>query len=141
MNHEKLTVQLNTIRQLVHEIRDNPHIEGPGRGRQGVLDCLTEIEQTAEQVWRDFVGPRVVGLSLADALEQVQRVTQLMDELELPPDHRQVLTLGMACELAADKFRRWRELTRAAEPVDRSDAALREANREEDGDELARAAA
>ena len=141
MDHEKLTVQLNTIRKLVHEIREKPHIEGQGRGRQGVLDCLDEIEQTAEQVWRDFVGPRVVGLSLADALEQVQRVTQLMDELELPPDHRQVLTLGMACELAADKFRRWRELTRAAEPVDRWDAALREANREEDGDELARAAA
>ena len=75
------------------------------------------------------------------SLIALQRVTKLMDELELPPDHRQVLTLGMACELAADKFRRWRELTRAAEPADRCNQALKEANREEDGDELARAAA
>ena len=57
-----------------------------------------------------------------------------MDELELPPDHRQVLTLGMACELAADKFRSWRELSQYA-------VTAPSIIDQEDGDELARAAA
>lgn len=131
MNHLALNERLNAITMLVDEIRRNPHIAGEGRSKQGLLDCLQDIEDTAEAMRHEIAGPRIVALYLADALEQVQRVTQLMDELELPPDHRQVLTLGMACELAAEKFRAWREL---------SQFAVTDAN-EEDGDELARAAA
>ena len=131
MNHLALNERLNAITMLVDEIRRNPHIAGEGRSKQGLLDCLQDIEDTAEAMRHEIAGPRIVALYLADALEQVQRVTQLADEIELPPDPRQTRALGMACELAAEKFRAWREL---------SQFAVTDAN-EEDGDELARAAA
>ena len=131
INHLALNDKLNDICALVREIRNNPYMDGTSRGLDWVFEALDDIEATAGAIWSEVAGPRVVGLYLADALEQVQRVTQLADEIELPPDPRQAQTLGMACELAAEKFRAWREL---------SQFAVTDAN-EEDGDELARAAA
>ena len=112
MNHLALNDKLNDICALVREIRNNPYMDGTSRGLDGVFEALDDIEATAGAIWSEVAGPRVVGLYLADALEQVQRVTQLMDELELPPDNRQVLALGMACELAAEKFGAWRDMVR-----------------------------
>ena len=112
MNHLALNDKLNNICALVREIRNNPYMDGTSRGLDGVFEALDDIEATAGAIWSEVAGPRVVALYLADALEQVQRVTQLMDELELPPDNRQVLALGMACELAAEKFGAWRDMVR-----------------------------
>ena len=117
MNHLALNERLNAITMLVDEIRRNPHIAGEGRSKQGLLDCLQDIEDTAEAMRHEIAGPRIVVLYLADALEQVQRVTQLMDELELPPDQRQVLSLAMGCELAVEKFRAWRQLARIGQGI------------------------
>ena len=127
-NHLELNKQLDRIFKLVDELRDHPYMHNPlASGARAVLD---NIEQAAEQMRREIAGPRIVALYLADALEQVQRVTQLADEIELPPDPRQTRALGMACELAAEKFRAWRELSQFAVT-----------DNDEDGDELARAAA
>ena len=117
MNHLALNERLNAITMLVDEIRRNPHIAGEGRSKQGLLDCLQDIEDTAEAMRPEIAGPGIVPLYLADALEQVQRVTQLMDELELPPDQRQVLSLAMGCELAVEKFRAWRQLARIGQGI------------------------
>ena len=117
MNHLALNERLNAITMLVDEIRRYPYIAGEGRSKQGVLDCLQDIEDTAEAMRHEIAGPRIVALYLADALEQVQRVTQLMDELELPPDPRQVLSLAMGCELAVDKFSAWRQLARIGQGI------------------------
>ena len=126
-NHLELNKQLDRIFKLVDELRDHPYMHNPlASGARAVLD---NIEQAAEQMRREIAGPRIVALYLADALEQVQRVTQLADEIELPPDPRQTRALGMACELAAEKFRAWRELSQFAVT-----------DNDEDGDELARAA-
>lgn len=131
-NHLELNKQLDRIFKLVDELRDHPYLHNPlASGARAVLD---NIEQAAEQMRREIAGPRIVALYLADALEQVQRVTQLADEIELPPDPRQTRALGMACELAADKFRSWRELSQYA-------ATAPSIIDQEDGDELARAAA
>ena len=131
-NHLELNKQLDRIFHLVDELRDHPYLHNPlASGARAVLD---NIEQAAEQMRREIAGPRIVALYLADALEQVQRVTQLADEIELPPDPRQTSALGMACELAADKFRSWRELSQYA-------ATAPSIIDQEDGDELARAAA
>ena len=117
MNHLALNERLNAITMLVDEIRRNPHIAGEGRSKQGLLDCLQDIEDTAEAMRHEIAGPRIVALYLADALEQVQRVTQLADEIELPPNQRQVLSLAMGCELAVDKFRAWRQLARIGQGI------------------------
>lgn len=131
-NHLELNKQLDRIFKLVDELRDHPYLHNPlARGARAVLG---DIEQAAEQMRREIAGPRIVALYLADALEQVQRVTQLADEIELPPDPRQTRALGMACELAADKFRSWRELSQYA-------VTAPSIIDQEDGDELARAAA
>lgn len=131
-NHLELNKQLDRIFKLVDELRDHPYLHNPLAS--GARAVLGDIEQAAEQMRREIAGPRIVALYLADALEQVQRVTQLADEIELPPDPRQTRALGMACELAADKFRSWRELSlyavTAPSIID-----------QEGGDELARAAA
>ena len=131
MNHLALNEKLNTIGELVEAIRRNPHLIGQDLARRTLLGFLSEIDDQVAALRQEIAGPRIVALYLADALEQVQRVTQLADEIELPPDPRQTRALGMACELAAEKFRSWREL---------SQFAVTDAN-EEDGDELARAAA
>lgn len=131
-NHLELNKQLDRIFKLVDELRDHPYMHNPlASGARAVLD---NIEQAAEQMRREIAGPRIVALYLADALEQVQRVTQLADEIELPPDPRQTRALGMACELAAEKFRSWRELSQYA-------VTAPSIIDQEDGDELARAAA
>ena len=117
MNHLALNERLNAITMLVDEIRRNPHIAGEGRSKQGLLDCLQDIEATAEAMRHEIAGPRIVALYRADALEQVQRVTQLMDELELPPDQRQVLSLAMGCELVVEKFLAWRQLARIGQGI------------------------
>ena len=131
-NHLELNTKLDRIFHLVEELRNHPYLHNPLAS--GARAVLGDIEQAAEQMRREIAGPRIVALYLADALEQVQRVTQLADEIELPPDPRQTRTLGMACELAAEKFRSWRELSQyavtAPSTID-----------QEDGDELARAAA
>ena len=131
-NHLELNKQLDRIFHLVDELRDHPYLHNPLAS--GARTVLGDIEQAAEQMRREIAGPRIVALYLADALEQVQRVTQLADEIELPPDPRQTRALGMACELAADKFRSWRELSQYA-------ATAPSIIDQEDGDELARAAA
>ena len=117
MNHLALNDKLNDICALVREIRNNPYMDGTSRGLDGVLEALDDIEATAGAILSEVAGPRVVGLYLADALEQVQRVTQLMDELELPPDQRQVISLAMGCELAVEKFRAWRQLARIGQDI------------------------
>ena len=131
-NHLELNKQLDRIFKLVDELRDHPYLHNPLAS--GARAVLGDIEQAAEQMRSEIAGPRIVALYLADALEQVQRVTQLADEIELPPDPRQTRTLGMACELAADKFRSWRELSQYA-------VTAPSIIDQEDGDELARAAA
>ena len=133
-NHLELNQQLDRIFKLVDELRDHPYLHNPLAS--GARAVLGDIEQAAEQMRREIAGPRIVALYLADALEQVQRVTQLADEIELPPDPRQTRALGMACELAAEKFRAWRELSQFAAP-----ARSMFDDDQEDGDELARAAA
>ena len=117
MNHLALNDKLNDICALVREIRNNPYMDGTSRGLDGVFEALDDIEATAGAIWSEVAGPRVVALYLADALEQVQRVTQLMDELELPPDPRQVISLAMGCELAVEKFRAWRQLARIGQDI------------------------
>ena len=117
MNHLALNDKLNDICALVREIRNHPYMDGAILGMDGVFEALDDIEATAGAIWSEVAGPRVVGLYLADALEQVQRVTQLMDELELPPDPRQVLSLAMGCELAVEKFRAWRQLARIGQGI------------------------
>ena len=117
MNHLELNERLNAITMLVDEIRRNPHIAGEGRSKQGLLDCLQDIEDTAEAMRHEIAGPRIVALYLADALEQVQRITQLADEIELPPNQRQVFSLAMGCELAVEKFRAWRQLARIGQGI------------------------
>ena len=112
MNHLALNEKLNTIGELVEAIRRNPHLIGQDLARRTLLGFLSEIDDQVAALRQEIAGPRIVALYLADALEQVQRVTQLMDELELPPDNRQVLALGMACELAAEKFGAWRDMVR-----------------------------
>lgn len=129
-NHLELNTKLDRIFHLVDELRDHPYMHNPLAG--GARAVLDDIDRVAEQMRHEIAGPRIVALYLADALEQVQRVTQLADEIELPPDPRQTRTLGMACELAAEKFRAWRELSQFAVTCN---------DDQEDGDELARAAA
>ena len=131
-NHLELNKQLDRIFKLVDELRDHPYLHNPLAS--GARAVLGDIEQAAEQMRREIAGPRIVALYLADALEQVQRVTQLADEIELPPDPRQTRALGMACELAADEFRSWRELSQYA-------VTAPSIIDQEDGDELARATA
>lgn len=111
-NHLELNTRLDRIFHLVDELRGHHFLRDPHAG--GVHAVLDDIDRAAEQMRREIAGPRIVALYLADALEQVQRVTQLADEIELPPDPRQTRALGMACELAAEKFRAWRELSQFA---------------------------
>ena len=117
MNHLELNEKLNTIGELVEAIRRNPHLIGQDLARRTLLGVLSEIADQAAALRHETAGPRVVALYLADAHEQVQRVTQLMDELELPPDPRQVLSLAMGCELAVDKFSAWRQLARIGQGI------------------------
>lgn len=117
MNHLALNEKLNTIGELVEAIRRNPHLIGQDLARRTLLGVLSEIDDQVAALRHEIAGPRVVALYLADALEQVQRVTQLMDELELPPDPRQVLSLAMGCELAVDKFSAWRQLARIGQGI------------------------
>ena len=117
MNHLALNDKLNTIGELVEAIRRNPHLIGQDLARRTLLGFLSEIDDQVAALRQEIAGPRIVALYLADALEQVQRVTQLMDELELPPDPRQVISLAMGCELAVEKFRAWRQLARIGQDI------------------------
>lgn len=142
-NHLELNEKLNTIGELVAAIRSNPHLTSQDLARRALLGFLSEIDDQVAALRHEIAGPRIVALYLADALEQVQRVTQLADEIELPPDPRQAQALGMACELAAEKFRAWRQLRQSAVSGARG-AVLNSVPgmaEKEDGDELARAAA
>lgn len=117
MNHLALNDKLNTIGELVEAIRRNPHPIGQDLARRTLLGFLSEIDDQVAALRQEIAGPRIVALYLADALEQVQRVTQLMDELELPPDPRQVISLAMGCELAVEKFSAWRQLARIGQDI------------------------
>ncbi|MDR2551415.1 MAG: hypothetical protein LBD10_14580 [Desulfobulbus sp.] len=66
---------------------------------------------------------QVIEGRLNDALDQVRRIGQLLDECDGDPDRRQMISLGYACELARDRIGVCLDLIRTAAKAQAEGAA------------------
>lgn len=100
MNALHINRRLEDIGQKVHKLRDNG-------GAQEDLRAILRITQ-AMQV--ELTSARIMGGYRTDAINQMLRVRDLIEEAGPDPDHRQMLSIGMAAELAVKKMHDYREM-------------------------------
>jgi len=66
---------------------------------------LMQMSGAACELQAALSKPAIVEGYRRDAISQVFRLGELISELNLDPDHRQLLSVGMAAELAVEKVR------------------------------------
>lgn len=71
---------------------------------------LAQMADTAGELQVALSKPAIVEGYRQDAIAQIFRVGELIAEMDLNPDHRQLLSIGMAAELAAEKVRGFKAL-------------------------------
>ncbi len=73
-----------------------------------LLDRLGRMLESTREMQRTICSPAVVEGYRSDAAEQILRVGELINGLELWPSHEQMRDIGLAAELAAEKVRAYR---------------------------------
>lgn len=110
LNAIELNGKLEEIGRQVGTMLDRAWI-----GAQGDLTPeLTRVWNVTCELQRALCVPSIVEGYRADAVAQVQRVHELIEEAGPEPDHRQLLSLGMATELAVKKLNDYREMVKIA---------------------------
>ncbi|WP_028319665.1 hypothetical protein [Desulfobulbus elongatus] len=103
--------QLRDIGATMESVRANvPRV----KRTMGLEDHLYRVWDASQELQRALELPGVISGYRADAVDQVLRIIQLMDECDAAPDTRQLISIGYACELARDKIRAYLALDRAA---------------------------
>lgn len=76
---------------------------------EGNVDLLS-IMRTAKAMQTELTSDQIIGGYKTDAVNQMLRVAELIMETGPAPDHKSLLSIGMACELAAMKLGEYREM-------------------------------
>jgi len=79
---------------------------------QDITEKLFKIWNIAMELQRDISAPAIVEGCRVDAVSQILRVGELIGEMDMDPDHRQLLSIGMATELAALKVMQYKSMAR-----------------------------
>ena len=82
-----------------------------------VRENLTLVWETTLEIQRSLTSPAIMESYRADAVAQIIRVGELISEMGIDPDHRQLMSIGMATELAVEKVRTYREMVTAAATI------------------------
>lgn len=73
---------------------------------------LLQIHQTTCQLQQAFCNPAIVEGYRAAAVNQILRVGELIAEMDITPDHRQMLSIGMAAERAVEMIKEHQQIMR-----------------------------
>lgn len=95
--------QLNGISESINGLRESVLYAAPLVDPE-MQEKMTRIWSIAQQLERQFAMPEVIGKCRQDATEQICRVYQLIGEADIPDD-RQLLSIGLAFELAQEKIK------------------------------------
>jgi len=87
--------------------RDIRQVDG-----QDITEKLFKIWNIAMELQRDLAAPAIVEGCRVDAVLQIFRVGELIGEMGPDPDHRQLLSIGMATELAALKVMQYKSMVK-----------------------------
>lgn len=109
MNALRINRSLAAISQHVHTLR---------RGTLGNNVDLLAIMRTTKALQVELTSDRIIGGYRTDAINQIVRLHELIEEAGPSPDHQSLLAIGMANELAARKINDYREMCNHAARID-----------------------
>lgn len=90
------------------------HVDTLGRGTLfGNVDLLG-IARVVGDMQADLTSDQIVGGYRADAIDQMFRVLDLIEEAGKTPDHKALLSIGMAMELAVERLHNYRQMVNYA---------------------------
>lgn len=91
-------------------------------------DCaLVQMWDVTQDLQRRLCTQTVLESMRDDALQQAARVHELVMECDLVPNDRQVASVGYACDLAADKIKKYQRMANYAARMEvLSGAAVKE---------------
>lgn len=110
LNAIELNGKLEEIGRQVGTLLDRAWIGGQG----DLTPELTRVWNVTCELQRALCAPSIIEGYRADAVAQVHRVRELIEEAGPDPDHRQLLSLGLATELAVKKLNDYRKMVNLA---------------------------
>lgn len=109
----KMLGQLNDITESVEGLKIS--VQRSCGDEAQVMEQLTRIWQTTQELERQLARPEVIAGFRADAIHQVERVAQLINETRsYEMDERQLISIGFAGELMNEKIRKYLNMERQA---------------------------
>lgn len=106
MNALRINRSLAAISQHIHTLR---------RGTLGNNVDLLAIMRTTKALQVELTSDTIIGGYRTDAISQIQRVHELIEEAGPSPDGQALQAIGLATELAARKITDYREMCTFAE--------------------------
>jgi len=111
----KMQAQLEEIRQMVNTLTAvNWLPDEEGR----IQSSLARIWDLSGEVQRRLAGPGLLAGYRGDALDQVGRICELINDCQGSPDDQQLAHIGYACDLAQDKINIYRHMANQSAQVD-----------------------
>ena len=108
MNALRINRSLAEISKHVHNLRI---------GTMGNNVDLLTIMRTTKVMQAELTSDKIIGGYRTDAIAQNLRVHELIEEAGPSPDHKALLSIGMAAELAVKKLNDYREMCNFAAQV------------------------
>ncbi|WP_448874408.1 hypothetical protein [Desulfobulbus propionicus] len=93
------------------------HVRNLHHGALGDNADLLAIMHTTKSLRAEMTSDRILDGYKTDAINQALWVAELIQEAGTSPDHKTLLSIGMACELATLKLNEYRELHAFASQV------------------------
>ncbi len=93
------------------------HVRNLHLGTLGNNADLLAIMRTTRNLRIELTSDKIIEGYRADAINQAARVAELIQEAGASPDHKTLLSIGMACELATLKLNEYREIHAFANQV------------------------
>lgn len=108
--------KLKGILESVTLLRASLNAQGPDLQMQGALIQVWDVSQDLQ---RQLCSQAVIEGFRDDALEQATRVWDLIIECGLAPDDTQLANIGYACELTAEKIKKYQRMVNYAAQLER----------------------
>lgn len=101
-NMEKLDDILKSVNQMRAAMAT--------QGEHGADSALLQVWDVSQDLQRRLCTRSALEAMRDDALQQAMRVHELILECDLVPNDRQVASVGYACDLAADKIKKYQRM-------------------------------
>lgn len=114
MNEETLKMlgQLNEITESVEVLKIS--VQRVSGDDQEIRENLAHIWAVTQNLERRIARPEVIAGFRTDAVHQLKRVHQLVEECGSEIDDRQFISICFSCELALEKGRKYLNMARKA---------------------------